>query len=155
MYYKIAHDVTKYLGYVCKKICHKQQKNRPIWSHWPAPTCSLTNSLNAQITLALRHWLPVATRYGEIWYIVFLKWAIPGLFLFIFVFSIQLTVNIQFNFLPMTGSEPQTYGIGSNRSTNWATTTAQSIRLLFDSCTTRSQSYLSKKIYLLASIITS
>ena len=46
------------------------------------------------------------------------KWAIPGLFLFIFVFSIQLTVNIQFNFLPMTGSEPQTYGIGSNRSTN-------------------------------------
>ena len=24
----------------------------------------------------------------------------------------------------MTGLEPQTFGIGSNRSTNWATTTA-------------------------------
>ena len=50
----------------------------------------------------------------------FLKqWAIPGLFFFIFVFSIQLTVNnVQYNFLPMTGFEPRTFGIGSNRSTN-------------------------------------
>ena len=52
------------------------------------------------------------------------KWAIPGLFFFIFVFSIQLTVNVRYKFLPMTGFEPRTSGIGSNRSTNWATTTA-------------------------------
>ena len=30
---------------------------------------------------------------------VFLKWAIPGLFFFIFVFSIHLTVNVQYKFL--------------------------------------------------------
>ena len=29
----------------------------------------------------------------DVFLIIFLKWAIPGLFFFIFVFSIQLTVN--------------------------------------------------------------
>ena len=56
---------------------------------------------------------------------MFFIWAIPGLFFFIFVFLKQLTVNIvQFKFLPMTGFEPWTSGIGSDRSTNCATTTA-------------------------------
>ena len=32
-------------------------------------------------------------------------WAIPGLFFFIFVFSIQLTVNVQYKCLPVTGFE--------------------------------------------------
>ena len=37
----------------------------------------------------------------------------------------QLTENMFIIiFLPMTELEPQTYGIGSDRSTNWATTTA-------------------------------
>ena len=45
-------------------------------------------------------------------------WSIPGLFFFIFVFSIQLTVNVQYKFLLMTGFEPRTSGIGSDRSTN-------------------------------------
>ena len=54
------------------------------------------------------------------------KWAPPvifsnGLFFLIFVFSIQLTVNVQYKFLPMTGFEPRTFEIGSNRSTNCAT----------------------------------
>ena len=48
----------------------------------------------------------------------FFKWAFPGLFYFIFVFSIQLTENVQYNILLMTGFEPQTSGIGSDRSTN-------------------------------------
>ena len=38
--------------------------------------------------------------------------------LFFFVFSIQLTVNVRYKFLPMTGFEPRTSGIGSDRSTN-------------------------------------
>ena len=38
------------------------------------------------------------------------KWANPGLFFFIFVISTQLTVNIQYYFLPMTRFEPWTYG---------------------------------------------
>ena len=54
----------------------------------------------------------------------FLKWAIPRLFLFIFAFSIQWTVNIHNNFLPMTGFELRTSAIGSNCSTNIASTTA-------------------------------
>ena len=48
---------------------------------------------------------------------------------FIFVFSIHSwqKTNVQYinKFLPMTGFEPWTSGIGSNRSTNWATATAQ------------------------------
>ena len=41
--------------------------------------------------------------------------------LFLFVFSIQLIVIVQYKFWPMIGLEPRTSGIGSNRST---TTTA-------------------------------
>ena len=51
-------------------------------------------------------------------YKVFLKWDNPGLFFFIFVFSIQLTVNIQYKFLPMTEFEPWTSAVRSDRSTN-------------------------------------
>ena len=47
-----------------------------------------------------------------------------GLFFFIFIFSIQLTISVQYKFLPVTWFEPRTSGIGSDRSTNWATTTA-------------------------------
>ena len=54
----------------------------------------------------------------------FQKWANPGLFSSIFVFSIQLIVNVQYEMLPMTGFESRTSGIGSDRSTNLATTTA-------------------------------
>ena len=44
--------------------------------------------------------------------------------------SFQNTVDSKqmffvYKFLPMTGFEPQTSGIGSDRSTNWATTTSQ------------------------------
>ena len=42
----------------------------------------------------------------------------PASFFFIFVFSIQLAVNVQYKFLPMTGFEPWTSGIRSNLSTN-------------------------------------
>ena len=69
---------------------------------------------------------------------VFLKnGPFPASFFFIFVFSIhswQLTIVQYINkFLPMTGFEPPTSGIGSDRSTNWATTTA--IELWRYSCT--------------------
>ena len=50
--------------------------------------------------------------------IFFFKWPIPSLFFFIFVYSIQFTVNVQYQFSPMTGFELQTSGIGSDRSTN-------------------------------------
>ena len=60
------------------------------------------------------------------------KWAIPGIFLFIFVFSIQLIVNnFSIKILPMTGFKPWTSGIGSDRSTNWVTTTSQLTKPLF------------------------
>ena len=60
----------------------------------------------------------------------FFKLANPGLFFFIFVFSIQLTEKHQYKFLPMTRFELRTSGVGSNRSTNWATTTAPKTRFL-------------------------
>ena len=42
----------------------------------------------------------------------------------IFILTVKMFI---FNFLPMIGFEPQTSGIGSKRSDNWATTAAQSI----------------------------
>ena len=43
---------------------------------------------------------------------------ISASFWFIFVFSIQLTINVQYKFSLMTGFEPRTSEIGSDRSTN-------------------------------------
>ena len=56
--------------------------------------------------------------------VVLKKWAIHILFFFIFIFSLQLTVNIQYKILMMTGFEQQISGIRRDSSTNWATTTA-------------------------------
>ena len=42
----------------------------------------------------------------------------PAFFLSIFVFSLQLTVNVQYRFLPMTGFKPRTSIIGSDRPNN-------------------------------------
>ena len=58
--------------------------------------------------------------------IFFLKWAIHGLFFFIFIF--QYTVDNKqtfylYKFWPMTVFELWTSAIGSNRPINWATTT--------------------------------
>ena len=52
------------------------------------------------------------------------KWAIPGLFFFIFVFSTVNSKYVDYKILLMTGFEPQTSGIGSDRSANWATPAA-------------------------------
>ena len=43
-------------------------------------------------------------------------WVITGLFFIIFVFSIQMPVNVQYEFLPMTGFEPRTSGVWHNHS---------------------------------------
>ena len=55
------------------------------------------------------------------------EWANPGLFFSIYVFSMQLTLNVQYKFLTMTGFEQKTSRSRSDRSNNWATTTAQQI----------------------------
>ena len=53
---------------------------------------------------------------------MFLNMDHSGLFFFIFIFPMQLTVT--YKSLLMTGFEWQTSGVGSDRCTNWATTTA-------------------------------
>ena len=54
------------------------------------------------------------------------KWAIPGLFFIYFRLFNTVDNKQMFNkILPMTGVEPRTSGIGSDRSTNWAATTSQ------------------------------
>ena len=60
-------------------------------------------------------------------YILFKNGPFPATFFFIFIFSIQLTVNkcSIYKFLPMTGFKLQNSGFGSTHSINWATTTAQ------------------------------
>ena len=53
-----------------------------------------------------------------------LQWAISGLFFLIFVCLIQLTeINVLYKNLRITGFKQLTFEIGSNRSTNLATTT--------------------------------
>ena len=42
---------------------------------------------------------------------------------FIFFFSTVHIKFVQYKYLPVTGLEPRIFGIGSNHSTNWATTT--------------------------------
>ena len=42
----------------------------------------------------------------------------------------QLTEYIWYKVLTMTGFEKRTSGVGSNRSTNWATTTAPRLRIV-------------------------
>ena len=63
----------------------------------------------------------------------FFMWAIPGLFF-------SLCLSFQYNWQsilwknsPMTGFEPWTSGIGSNRPDNWATTTAQELIFVIES----------------------
>ena len=58
---------------------------------------------------------------------IFKNGPFPCYFFFIFVFSIQLIVNVQCKCLSMTGIKPRASENGSDRYTNWATTTAQAI----------------------------
>ena len=61
---------------------------------------------------------------------VFLKnWPFPASFSLFSSFQYTVDSKQMYNvnkFLPMTGFEPRTSGLGSDRSTNWATTTAHS-----------------------------
>ena len=63
------------------------------------------------------------------WQISFLKRPFQVSFVIIFVFSIQLTLKVQYN-LPMTGFELRTSGVGCDRSTNLAKTTAHQWQIL-------------------------
>ena len=51
-------------------------------------------------------------------------WAIPGRFFHYFCLFKTVDSKHSIYFLPMTGFEPQTSGIGRDWSANWATTTA-------------------------------
>ena len=63
------------------------------------------------------------------------KWAFPGLSIFIFVFSTQLTANKHFKKIAF---EPRTFDVRSNCSANWASTTAPDANLVNLSIASRS-----------------
>ena len=94
----------------------KGKKDKEVWS-------------NGQVVSTKKMYEKVRRNYFSLFRFFLKKWAFPGLFFFIFS-SFQNTVdskkNVQYiiKFLRMTGFELRTSGIGSNRSTNWATTTA-------------------------------
>ena len=52
-----------------------------------------------------------------------LQWPIPGFFTFIFCLFNTIKCKCSIQILPMTEFEPWTSGVGSDCSTNWATTT--------------------------------
>ena len=67
-------------------------------------------------------------------YIVLLKkWTIPGLFFFYLRLFNTVDSEYMNKILPMTGFELQTSSVGSNHSTNWATTAVIFI-ILFVGC---------------------
>ena len=82
--------------------------NRPIWSHWLNAHRFMRNTF-----LKMGHSRP--------------------LFLYFRLFNTveSKQINIRYKSLPMTGLEPQTSGVGSDQSTNWATTTARDDFLSF------------------------
>ena len=71
-------------------------------------------------------------------YLFVKNWAIPALFFFIFVFSTVNSKYVQYKILLMTGFEPWTSEIGSDRSANSATTAAHK---LFIYCQIQTQVY--------------
>ena len=72
------------------------------------------------------HWAPAIPFNFCKTLIVFIKWAIPGLFFIYFCLFNTVDNKQMFNkILPMTGVKPRISGIGIDRSTNWATTTSQ------------------------------
>ena len=76
------------------------------------------------------------------------------LFRYFRLFNTQLTVNkcsmYKIN-LPMTGFKPRTSGIGSDHSTNWATTTARITLILFPVISNNRQKLLFKNCHRLDS----
>ena len=56
--------------------------------------------------------------------IIFLRWAIPSLF-FLYFCLFFLSVQLENKIMPMFGFKTQIFGVGSDRSNNWATTTDQ------------------------------
>ena len=71
--------------------------------------------------------LALFMRWGKVERQKFLKRAIPGLFFLYFRLfnTVDKQLNVRYKSLPITGSEPRISGVGSNQSTNWATTTAR------------------------------
>ena len=55
----------------------------------------------------------------------FKKWTNSGLFFFYFHLFNTVDSKLVISSLPKTGFEPRTSGVGSDHSTNWATTTAR------------------------------
>ena len=51
----------------------------------------------------------------------------PASFSLFFVFSTVNCKYVHYKILPLTGFEPQTSGVGSNLSANWATTNSQNL----------------------------
>ena len=60
----------------------------------------------------------------------FFKWAIPGIFFFIFVFSGKRLTDKYAQNIAMSGFEPRISGVGSDHSANYATTTAIAVHSL-------------------------
>ena len=73
---------------------------------------------------------------------IFLNMPFPASFL---IYFCLLTVNskyVCYKSLPLTGFEPRTFDIGSDRSANWATTTTRSLNFFFKKNTFYATSYL-------------
>ena len=69
------------------------------------------------------------------------------LFLYFRLFNTVDSKMFNINFLPMTGFEPRTSEIGSDRSTNWATTTAHLLIVAYNIRPEWSSESLSKKSF--------
>ena len=146
--FKKAQKSRKYLGYFCHEICDQELKKLPnlfnLFSSLYHPVHCIPSILSLSHLMMFFKWsIPkrafesISSDYNEIQrYIEILEsyphWSFAGqnmslsrhLFLN-FCPLIQLTVNVLYEHLPMTGFEPRTSYVISDWSGNWTTTTCR------------------------------
>ena len=115
-----------------------RRRPTPAWTGrtsragWSLPTPTFP-ALHQPFRISLQKWTKFCINVSETSWegsisCLFKKWAIPGLFFLYFrlfnTVDSRWKLNVRYKCLPMIRFEPQTSGVWSDRSTNWATTTA-------------------------------
>ena len=95
---------------------------------WPQPMCvnnlverlrivvCISFLLHTQQPFFVENWASAIDHQNQI---IFKNGPFPASVILIFVFSIHLSVNVQYKLIPMIGFKPRTSGVGSDRCTNW------------------------------------
>ena len=112
----------------------RQQIKKTLWPHRFVPRSGPWLKQRPVRSIFLRYVYGFSSHVQSLFSLSpfsFLKMGHSRPFFFIFVFSMELHVNVHYKCLPMTGFEPETSRTGSNCSINSVTTTAPSLAYFF------------------------